>query len=392
MDSKLKIAVEAMDLASSELVEIFQQYEGDLADAAQGIAESLQEALAAIGPIEPDCVSKLPDAGQDERAAFEEKFQLTSVTRSSWNSERYGNPMVQFAWEGWEARAALTAKPAEGEAAKDIAKRIHYPEHWDTAAYPTLVEALWECVPDFKCSECDAAAPEPHPAPESVDMALDQFIAAYQYHRSEKDGEVIALRNIGKSYIDAWHNASVAEALAVQMAVIKVAGELDQAEFNRKWTEQRDRAEKAEATVTGLRLEVNAQKERANNAESTSSLWASRYADAVVAAQPAPQAGQVPLKPTNHMMNMGAEEWMSGQHQKYSVQEKVSRIYARMLDAAPPATAWTIDQINHAASVSGIGASDKARWFASMIMAGPDSMVQPDYEASAKLNVSHHPV
>jgi hypothetical protein len=37
---------------------------------------------------------------------------------------------------------------------------IHYPEHWDTAAYPTLESALLE-VGDFRCSECLNVAEEP---------------------------------------------------------------------------------------------------------------------------------------------------------------------------------------------------------------------------------------
>ena len=29
---------------------------------------------------------------------------------------------------------------------KEIGEMIHYPECWDTAAYPTLADALWEMV------------------------------------------------------------------------------------------------------------------------------------------------------------------------------------------------------------------------------------------------------
>ena len=40
---------------------------------------------------------------------------------------------------------------------KDIARRIHYPECWDTACYSSLVIALWEMThwkADTKCPEC----------------------------------------------------------------------------------------------------------------------------------------------------------------------------------------------------------------------------------------------
>ena len=33
-----------------------------------------------------------------------------------------------------------------------IAKELHYPECWDTAAYPTLEEALLEALHTFECS------------------------------------------------------------------------------------------------------------------------------------------------------------------------------------------------------------------------------------------------
>jgi hypothetical protein len=36
-----------------------------------------------------------------------------------------------------------------------IARKLHYPEHWDTAAYPTLESAIIEAIQD--CSECQTA-------------------------------------------------------------------------------------------------------------------------------------------------------------------------------------------------------------------------------------------
>lgn len=45
------------------------------------------------------------------------------------------------------------------------------------------------------------------------------------------------------------HQQLVDDALAGQLAVFKKAGDVDQAEFNRKWLEQKERAEKAEAEL-----------------------------------------------------------------------------------------------------------------------------------------------
>ncbi|MDE1008183.1 MAG: hypothetical protein OSB38_21170 [Paraburkholderia fungorum] len=68
----------------------------------------------------------------------------------------------------WNKRAALSAtQPAavDREASKpaaeipfagDIAQAIHYPECWDTAAYPNFVSALREVYSHFQCSECIA--------------------------------------------------------------------------------------------------------------------------------------------------------------------------------------------------------------------------------------------
>ena len=38
---------------------------------------------------------------------------------------------------------------------EEIRKSIHYPECWDTMAYPTLASALWEMLPPLgKCKVC----------------------------------------------------------------------------------------------------------------------------------------------------------------------------------------------------------------------------------------------
>jgi len=37
---------------------------------------------------------------------------------------------------------------------KQIAKYIHYPDCWDTVAYPTLASALWEMSHHEELGEC----------------------------------------------------------------------------------------------------------------------------------------------------------------------------------------------------------------------------------------------
>ena len=36
----------------------------------------------------------------------------------------------------------------------EMAAAIHYPEHWDTATYPTLADAIYEIITNEGCSEC----------------------------------------------------------------------------------------------------------------------------------------------------------------------------------------------------------------------------------------------
>ncbi len=50
---------------------------------------------------------------------------------------------------GWDARANVREAVEKIEL---IAKELHYPECWDTMAYPTIYDALMEMA---RCSECD---------------------------------------------------------------------------------------------------------------------------------------------------------------------------------------------------------------------------------------------
>lgn len=43
---------------------------------------------------------------------------------------------------------------------KELADAIHYPECWDTAAYPTLASALWEMIDQKELGECPTCGEE----------------------------------------------------------------------------------------------------------------------------------------------------------------------------------------------------------------------------------------
>ncbi len=95
MDSKLKIAVDALMAIRNDN---------------ESACTVSNAALAAIGPIEPD-------ARQDERAAFRKWAESTGWAAAQVEPNRsneYPVMQVQSAWEAWQARAALTARPAEG--------------------------------------------------------------------------------------------------------------------------------------------------------------------------------------------------------------------------------------------------------------------------------------
>ena len=58
------------------------------------------------------------------------------------------------------ARASEAATPADDDTRERIARALHYPACWDTAAYPTLESAAWEAIACAKlgCSTCDSAS------------------------------------------------------------------------------------------------------------------------------------------------------------------------------------------------------------------------------------------
>ena len=70
-----------------------------------------------------------------------------------------------------ELRAALAAPATAPEFPADWAQMIHYPECWDTAAYPELRYAIHEALAWSGCSVCKpATAPERKPmTPEQIE-------------------------------------------------------------------------------------------------------------------------------------------------------------------------------------------------------------------------------
>lgn len=92
-----------------------------------------------------------------------------------------------------DIRAALAAPATAPEFPADWAQMIHYPECWDTAAYPELRDAIHEALAWSGCSVCKpATAPAWHVAPtvpglwlNSVFMKVEdveQWHIDYQMH------------------------------------------------------------------------------------------------------------------------------------------------------------------------------------------------------------------
>ena len=71
-----------------------------------------------------------------------------------------------YHWSLENIRSALAAPATAPEFPADWAQMIHYPECWDTAAYPELRDAIHEALAWSGCSVCKpATAPAWHVAP-----------------------------------------------------------------------------------------------------------------------------------------------------------------------------------------------------------------------------------
>ena len=141
---------------------------------------------------------RAPVAQPDERAAFEEAYlKITMGKRGGLGRDadgQYGHLMTRALWRGWKARAALASAPvaqqagpcascsgmdgdvghdgstidvecagcrgtgtqpsasAAPQASADAARAIHWPDCWDTTAYPTVESALSEVYATFRCT------------------------------------------------------------------------------------------------------------------------------------------------------------------------------------------------------------------------------------------------
>ncbi len=97
--------------------------------------------------------------------------------------------------------AAAQAKP-------DVAKMIHYPECWDTAAYPTIDDAMREIVA-FKCADCQRPTQTAAVQAESLDALLREKIKE-AWANFERMGEVCSFE--GQSMIYASTLEEIVEA------------------------------------------------------------------------------------------------------------------------------------------------------------------------------------
>ena len=74
-------------------------------------------------------------------------------------------------------RAIESARDTQWQ--KMMKEYMHYPECWDTAAYPTLESAMHENSAWFKCTNQDT-----HPAPDHTAL-LRQALEALEYHTAQ---------------------------------------------------------------------------------------------------------------------------------------------------------------------------------------------------------------
>ena len=92
-----------------------------------------------------------------ERSLLEQALNALLLPCDRWNKQQF--LIVKGAIES--LNAALVAPAAAPEFPADWAQMIHYPECWDTAAYPELRDAIHEALAWSGCSVCKpATAPD----------------------------------------------------------------------------------------------------------------------------------------------------------------------------------------------------------------------------------------
>lgn len=104
----------------------------------------------------PDLPQPQVEADRLEFESYIRTLNPKLVVVSRWPGDDYKNHEIEQRWQGWlAAKRSFAASQAAPDQA--IAKAIHYPDCWDTAAYPALADALSAVYDHFKCSECQAA-------------------------------------------------------------------------------------------------------------------------------------------------------------------------------------------------------------------------------------------
>jgi hypothetical protein len=106
-------------------------------------AKSLEDRLADGGKGEADKPT-CPHCG------------LTDIeySRTCHNSACSAYAREESFYRGWQDTAPQAECAPQASEAEQIAETIHWPEHWDTAAYPDVWSALQEVMHSFQCSEC----------------------------------------------------------------------------------------------------------------------------------------------------------------------------------------------------------------------------------------------
>lgn len=113
--------------------------------------------------------------------------------------ETEGGAITNRKWE--VAQIAIAA--ISPQTAPSAAQALHYPQCWDTAAYPTLKSALHEVYASFHCSECN---PQPH------DSAAELYAALRNMHWNDGKLAVVQAKDL-KLGVQTYSGALLDEAI-----------------------------------------------------------------------------------------------------------------------------------------------------------------------------------
>jgi len=122
----------------------------------------------------------------DNGMSKSEHYRLTILRGGSMKNE-FGEWVATILKHGTDAEFGIASKAWQACAEikdAELNKIMHYPECWDTAAYPTVLDAVSEV---FKCSECNPSqTSEFHP-----DWSM---LEACREGSKEKDAEIAELK------------------------------------------------------------------------------------------------------------------------------------------------------------------------------------------------------